>query len=181
MALLDAAGNPAPDKWTVLADDSEAPPAGAIIVGAGRLRRDRDVLAARGAPLGVLLGPAVAPDSIADLLGQVTLVAVEFPKYRDGRGFTIARALREHHGFTGEIRAVGHILPDQAIFMLRSGFTSFVPPDGQNLARWPEMIERAQGHQALAHGREHALPLFRRIGIPFGDDELAADRPDYQI
>jgi uncharacterized protein (DUF934 family) len=70
--------------------------------------------------------------------------------------------LRERYGYKGEIRAVGHILPDQAMFFLRSGFTGFTPPEGANLDRWAELIARGEQHAA-----EAKLPLFRRIGIPF--------------
>jgi uncharacterized protein (DUF934 family) len=59
---------------------------------------------------------------------SVPLVEIEFPKFRDGRGFTLARALREHYGFKGDIRAVGHFIPDQFVALAACGFTSFVTP-----------------------------------------------------
>ena len=59
-------------------------------------------------------------------LGRLKLIEVAFPKYRDGRGYSSARILREA-GFTGEIRAAGDVLVDQIEFMRRVGFDSFAP------------------------------------------------------
>ncbi len=51
-------------------------------------------------------------------------VVLEFPDFKDGRAYSQARLLRERLGFTGEIRARGAVLPDQALFMARAGFTA---------------------------------------------------------
>ena len=59
-------------------------------------------------------------------LGQIALIEVSFPKFRDGRGYSSARILRES-GYTGEIKAVGDVLLDQLLFMRRCGFDSFAP------------------------------------------------------
>ena len=59
-------------------------------------------------------------------LGRLKLIEIAFPKYRDGRGYSSARILREA-GFTGEIRAAGDVLVDQLAFMRRTGFDSFAP------------------------------------------------------
>ncbi|QDM41653.1 DUF934 domain-containing protein [Altererythrobacter sp. TH136] len=59
-------------------------------------------------------------------LSRVRLVEVDFPKFRDGRGFSTARMLREA-GYTGEIKATGDVLVDLIFFMRRCGFDSFAP------------------------------------------------------
>lgn len=59
-------------------------------------------------------------------LGRVRLVEIDFPKFRDGRGFSTARILREA-GYTGEIKATGDVLVDLVFFMRRCGFDSFAP------------------------------------------------------
>lgn len=59
-------------------------------------------------------------------LGRLKLVEIAFPKFRDGRGYSSARILREA-GFAGEVRAVGDVLVDQLGFMRRAGFDSFAP------------------------------------------------------
>ena len=63
---------------------------------------------------------------LAPVLGRVRLVEVDFPKFRDGRGFSSARVLREM-GYTGEIKATGDVLVDLLFFMRRCGFDSFAP------------------------------------------------------
>jgi uncharacterized protein (DUF934 family) len=59
-------------------------------------------------------------------LERVQLVEIDFPRFRDGRGYSSARILREA-GYTGEIRAAGDVLVDQMLFMRRCGFDSFAP------------------------------------------------------
>ncbi|NYD90564.1 MULTISPECIES: DUF934 domain-containing protein [Sphingomonas] len=59
-------------------------------------------------------------------LGQLALVEVSFPSFRDGRGYSAARVLREA-GYTGELRAAGDVLVDQLPLMRRCGFDSFAP------------------------------------------------------
>jgi uncharacterized protein (DUF934 family) len=163
MLLLDAAGAVTTDNWIAVADEADIP-AGPAIIPLARFLREAETLTARNAPLGVLLASNAKPDAIADVLDRLDVIAIEFPKFRDGRGFTIARTLRERYGYKGEIRAVGHILPDQALFLLRSGFTTFVPPEGQNLDRWAELIARGETHEA-----EAKLPLLRRSTLPFSE------------
>lgn len=70
-------------------------------------------------------------------LGQLALIEVSFPTYRDGRGYSAARILREA-GYNGELRAAGDVLVDQLPLMRRCGFDSFAPEapiDGEVLAR----------------------------------------------
>ncbi|MBK9432761.1 MAG: DUF934 domain-containing protein [Sphingomonadales bacterium] len=66
-------------------------------------------------------------------LGRLALIEVAFPKFRDGRGYSSARILREA-GFTGELRAQGDVLVDQIPLMKRCGFDSFAPEAPQNQA-----------------------------------------------
>jgi uncharacterized protein (DUF934 family) len=82
-------------------------------------------------------------------LGRVLLVEIDFPKFRDGRGFSSARVLREA-GYKGEIRATGDVLVDLVFFMRRCGFDSFEPDVPLNpadveaaLSRYPEVYQHA--------------------------------------
>ncbi|MGX9964804.1 DUF934 domain-containing protein [Roseomonas sp. F4] len=86
--------------------------------------------------LGVTLEPGDDPAQLRPHLTRLALVALRFPKHRDGRAFTQARALREKYGFGGEIRATGHVLPDQYAFLLRCGFSSVELPDEADAAVW---------------------------------------------
>ena len=63
---------------------------------------------------------------------KYSVIRLHFPAFKDGRAFTQARLLRERYGFTGDIRAAGEVLRDQALFMIRCGFTSFELPEGQS-------------------------------------------------
>ncbi len=71
-------------------------------------------------------------------LDRITLVEITFPKFRDGRGYSSARILREA-GYTGELRAAGDVLVDQVAFMKRCGFDSFAP----DMPLDPVVVERA--------------------------------------
>ncbi len=86
---------------------------------------ERDALIARGSPIGLKLEPHDDPASIATDLGHLSLLAVHFPKFTDGRGYSIARLLRERYAYAGPLRAVGDVLRDQLFYLLRCGFDSF--------------------------------------------------------
>ena len=96
------------------------------------------------------------------LLDRVRLVEIDFPKFRDGRGFSSARILREA-GYTGEIKATGDVLVDLIFFMRRCGFDSFAPDkpfDAEDaeaaLTRWPYVYQHAADDRVpiwkLRHG-----------------------------
>ena len=78
---------------------------------------------------------------LAPALDRVKLVEVDFPKFRDGRGFSTARILREM-GYTGEIKATGDVLVDLVFFMRRCGFDSFAPDVAFNPDDFAAALER---------------------------------------
>ena len=115
----------AENDWETLADDVAAPERGNILVSLPRWLRDNSALRARGGGVGVVIS---AGKDALEQLGDVAdrpLVALRFEKFGDGRAFSYAILLRERHGFTGELRAVGDVLLDEIPLMLRCGFTSF--------------------------------------------------------
>ncbi len=75
--------------------------------------------------LGVLLQPGDKLDQIVDLLDELSLVALAFPAFSDGRSFSKAELLRSRHAFQGTVRATGQVLVDQLAHMLRVGFDEF--------------------------------------------------------
>lgn len=81
----------------------------------------------------VRLEPDDDARALIPLLDRLTLVEIAFPKYRDGRGYSSARILREA-GYNGELRAQGDVLVDQIAFMRRCGFDSFAPEGSLNPA-----------------------------------------------
>ena len=106
----------------------------------------------------VRLEPADDPASIS--LEGVARVEVNFPKFGDGRGYSIARLLRERHGYRGELRAVGHITRDLLFFLESCGFDAFELREGENpheaLAAFEDFSESYQASVT------RPLPLFRR-------------------
>ena len=117
------------DPFTMLEDDQPVPP-GDVIVSLTRFQTEGEDLLARGRRVGVRLAPDEAPEALAYDLPRIAVVALTFPKFRDGRAYSAARVLREPLNFTGEVRAVGDVLREQIYFMLRCGFDAFVPADG---------------------------------------------------
>ena len=83
---------------------------------------------------GVWLAPDDDPDALLPALAELPVIAIHFPVFTDGRGYSLARLLRGRHGYAGELRAVGDVLRDQLYFLQRCGFDSFAlradqPPD----------------------------------------------------
>ena len=115
------------DTWTLI-EECESPdalPQGNIIVTLPIWQKHANTLKQRKTPLGVLLASDEEPESIKDDLSELALVAINFPKFADGRGYSSAYELRSHLNFKGEIRAVGDVLRDQIFQMERCGFNSF--------------------------------------------------------
>lgn len=140
MALVRA-GRLAEDAWRPLPEGA-VPAAGAWIVPLARWQAEREALLAAGARLGLRLPPDARLEALATDLPRLELLVLEFPKFRDGRGFTLARALREHYGWRGEIRATGHLIPDQYQFATRLGIDTVEIPEGAVLASWQRALAR---------------------------------------
>ena len=126
------------DAYAPVADDA-ALPEGPAIVSLTRFQKERDTLLARNVPLGVKLQSSESPELLGDDVNRLSLVVLEFPKFRDGRAFSWARMLRTRLGYTGEIRAVGDFLFDQVNYQHRVGFDAWEVPDHFTV----EMFNRA--------------------------------------
>ena len=164
--LIDAAYVLEDDRFTTVADDEATPP-GDVIVSFTRFQAEGDALLAQGRSVGVRLTAEESVDDLAYDLPRIAVVALEFPKYRDGRAYTGARLLRERYKFDGEIRAVGDVLREQALFMVRCGFDGFEPADGSSPRQWADAAGRYRHvYQRAADGR---APAFTERG---GEDAL---------
>ena len=108
----------------------------------------------------VRLEPADDPAKVAGELATASRVEVNFPKFGDGRGFSIARLLRERYGYRGELRAVGHITRDLLFYLESCGFDAFELRAGEDpheaLASFEDFSEAYQASPA------RPVPLFRR-------------------
>jgi uncharacterized protein (DUF934 family) len=140
------------DAW-VKAEADGALPDGPVILSKKRWLDERERLGHRNAPLGVLIEAGESIDDIAADLPRFALIALSFPKFRDGRAFSTARLLREKHGFAGELRAVGNVLSDLIPFMRRVGFDTFE-------------VTHAPTRRALTEGRIPEVALHYQPGEP---------------
>jgi uncharacterized protein (DUF934 family) len=131
--------------FTLLADEQEVPQGRPIIVSLKRWQSEREQLKALNVALGVRLTSDQAPDLLGDDMHNLAVIALEFPKFRDGRGYSWARMLRQRLGYKGEIRAVGDVLRDQWLFMSRCGVDAFEVKLGTRI----EEFRAAMGEQTV--------------------------------
>jgi uncharacterized protein (DUF934 family) len=136
------------------------PPAGDVIVSLDQWKAQRDELTKRGTALGIRLHSDQAPELIAADIAHFAVVALEFPKFRDGRAYSYARLLRERYGFKGELRAVGEVLLEQLFFMLRVGFDAFDIQSADPLKDYHTALsDFSVWYQPTADGRATAMQL----------------------
>jgi uncharacterized protein (DUF934 family) len=150
----------ADDRWTLvreIAPTSELPDGNVIVPLAFWLAADPSLRSR--ANVGVWLAPSDDPALLASNAKTLPLVAVDFPKFTDGRGYSIGRLLRERLGFAGELRAIGDIQRDQLYYLHQVGFDAFVVRDGKDaLDALKSLRDFTDGYQ-LTNRR---TPWFRR-------------------
>lgn len=166
MATLIRNAKIARDNWQRLEPAADgAPPAipaqGDLLVPLKLWQSSASALLGRSeGRTGVWLAPDEDPALIADSLDALALVAVFFPQFADGRGYSAARLLRERYGWKGELRAIGDVQRDQLFYLSRVGFDAFELNDGIDA----ESALSALGDFSDAYQTsvERPLPLFRR-------------------
>jgi uncharacterized protein (DUF934 family) len=100
------------------------------------------------------------PSSVEDRLVRAARVEVHFPKFGDGRGYSIGRLLRERYGYQGELRAVGEVARDHLYYMENCGFDAFLLREGEDAEEaLTGFSDYSEGYQASV---ARPLPLFRR-------------------
>ncbi|MBD3642414.1 MAG: DUF934 domain-containing protein [Marinobacter sp.] len=110
--------------------------------------------------IGVWFDSHDEPEIIADRVNELPLIGVNFPRFVDGRGYSIARLLRERFGYRNELRAIGDVLLDQLQFMKRCGFDSYALRPDKDINHAATCLNFfSQGYQAAT---DTDLPLFRR-------------------
>jgi uncharacterized protein (DUF934 family) len=161
MPLLTRARTVVEDRWTLLPDTAGVADITAVptIVPLALWLAARDALAAR-ADIGVWLKPADDPGALAADVARLPLIAVEFPRFGDGRGYSTARLLREKYKFGGELRAIGDILRDQLYYLWQCGFDTFALQPGRNVAEALGAFDDfSDNYQSTV---VQPVPLFRR-------------------
>jgi uncharacterized protein (DUF934 family) len=157
---LVKAGGIIEDPYVRALDDAPVPEGVPVIVPAQRFLADASELVARGAPIGVLWPNDRRVAELEPWLAGLSLIALVFPKFRDGRAYSQARLLRERYGFRGELRATGDVLRDQFQFLLRAGFDAFEVKKPADARVFAEAAARfSVFYQPSADGR---LPALRR-------------------
>ena len=154
------------DDWTVLRlNENEAPeniivPAGKIIVPLKVWLAQREKLQGR-ADLGVWLASDERPEVLKNDVKKFAVIAVDFPRFGDGRSYSIAYNLRARLGYTGELRAIGDVLRDQMFYMQRVGFDAFAPrPDRDIHEALKGLSDFSEVYQTSV---DQKFPLFRRV------------------
>jgi uncharacterized protein (DUF934 family) len=159
------------DDWTVLrleTEDSsggETPeavevPVGKIIVPLAVWQAQREALIQRAGEIGLWFAPDEQAHTVKDDLDKFAVIAIDFPKFTDGRGYSIAYNLRKRLGYGGELRAIGDVLRDQLFQMHRCGFDAYATRQDRSihdaLKGLTVFSETYQGSV------DQPLPLFRR-------------------
>lgn len=154
--LLDARGE-LEDHWTPVADHEPLPGQGYVLVPVARLP---EALKAEGLWLGVEMPNNTDPKRLVPHFGRLGLIAVEFPAFSDGRGFSIATVLREL-GFGGRLRASGPVIADQFAYLLACGFDEVLVPEAvalrQPVEQWLAQLSKVT--LAYQRGRPVRAPI----------------------
>ena len=138
--------------------DEREIPSGDVIISLGRFQEHGERLLSETRKVGVRLESHEEVEALAYDLPRLAVVALAFPKFGDGRAYSYARILRDRYAFTGEVRAVGDVLREQAHFMLRCGFDAFEPADGTGAQQWEAATRRFRHvYQRAADSREPAF------------------------
>jgi uncharacterized protein (DUF934 family) len=114
------------------------------------------------ANIGVWIASTELPNQIEGDLQSIPVIAVDFPAFSDGQGFSIGRLLRQRHEYLGQLRAIGNPIRDQLSYLVRCGFNAF------------QLAEHYDPEQALASlkdfsdayqtAADQTIPLFRGRG-----------------
>jgi uncharacterized protein (DUF934 family) len=154
------------DEWQVLClAESDTPesvvvPNGKVIVPLKVWQAQRESLQSRS-DLGVWLNSDERAEELQNDTEKFSVIAVNFPKFADGRGYSIAHHLRERLGYRGELRAIGDVLRDQLFYMQRVGFDAFEPRADKDINETLKgLSDFSLTYQASS---DEAQPLFRRV------------------
>lgn len=154
------------DGWTVLRlSESDTPesvsvPSGKVIVPLKVWQAQRDTLQHR-TDIGVWFASDERAEELQNDAAKFSVIAVDFPKFADGRGYSIAHHLRVRLNYRGELRAIGDVLRDQMFYMQRVGFDAFVPRADKDIHEALKgLSDFSCTYQAST---DEAQPLFRRV------------------
>ncbi|MEQ8697121.1 MAG: DUF934 domain-containing protein [Bauldia litoralis] len=154
------------DVWVYAGWLAEAPDSAPVILPLDVWRAEKEALRGRNAPVGVLLHPDDDPEAqLGAEIGALSLIALEFPAFSDGRAFSQARVLRERMGFEGEIRATGHVIVDQKTHLRRCGFDAVELDDDKAAEAWAAAKSPVELYYQPALGGDTPLQRLRKARL----------------
>lgn len=154
-------GAVAENNWTVLQMPVETIPHGNILLPLKYWLEHSAELDQQAGLVGVWLESDEEVEALVDDVAQLPVIALNFPKFVDGRGFSSARLLRDRYDYQGEIRAIGNVIQDQLFMLQRCGFTQFsLAPEVDLQAAAKSLSDFSEGYQTAA---DQAEPLFKRL------------------
>ena len=150
------------DNWILVEDteisDITALPEGNLILPLAVFQNLESAL--KDKHVGVWLNSDEAPSAIETQCKTLPLIAINFPAFADGRGYSYANVLRVQYGYTGELRAIGDVLKDQLSFYKRVGFNSYALREDQNTEQaLQHFADFTQPYQAAF---DNDKPLFQQ-------------------
>ncbi len=153
----------AEDKWVLIEDDITTPLHDNSLLRPQALAQYLEQSQKVSANIGIWLTPDNEVETLAPLLPHVSMIAIQFPDFRDGRGYSQAYILKTRMGWEGELRAFGDVLRDQLSHMQQCGFTSFAIKEGRSAE---DATKGLKGISVL-YGSSviEARPLFRRRNV----------------
>lgn len=147
------------NNWVTIEDYESELPAGQIIIDSAFWLENQAKLEGRK-DIALLLKGDADLEALKPFLNSFDLIAVHFPAFADGRGYSLARLLKERYDFKGEIRAVGDVLIDQLHFMKRCGFDTYDLKEGLSAEKALNYFSTFSDPYQLAYDVQ--TPIFRR-------------------
>lgn len=135
-------------------------PAAPAYVSLDYFTQNQELVLSHAFPKGVLLKPDQSPELLGDAIHRLDLIALDFPAFADGRGYSHAWILRNRLSFKGELRATGDVFKDTLFYLSRCGFDSYAVRADKDLEEALQGLSVfSESYQA---GIDQPLPLFRR-------------------
>lgn len=115
----------AEDSFTFVDSIEALPKNGDVLVDISVWDELKPKLEKHNGKIGLKVPGEAEPEQLQHDIANLDMIAIDFPAFKDGRGYSLARLLRERYKFAGELRATGDILRDQLFYLKRCGFNSF--------------------------------------------------------
>ena len=150
------------NDWTVIAEDFEGElPTGKVLLPLNYVQANPALTITDN--IGLWLQGDCEVETLGDDANRFSVIAVNFPTFMDGRGFSVATLLRSRYNYSGELRAIGGVIRDQLFYLKRSGFNSFVLNNQSNLEGALESLQDfSETYQSSVDSPE---PLYRRQAL----------------